>query len=146
MLDRLDLIEEWLSPMRSDVMEAENCLHFSPMLTIDFAAFVEGRGWRTYSQLRRARRGEDAEPAILPGTKEQSDVYEAWRAEALRDLPEEARHRFLVGFAIASGLDSRSIFAELKRLAESGEFFFANIWRLVDPMQIGAELAAENSA
>lgn len=144
-LERLDLIEEWLSEMRFDVMEVEGYGHLAPMLQIDFLAFREGRGWQNYARLRRARLPEVYEPSILPGAKEDSDGYEQWRAEVLRTLPEDARHRFLVMFAAASGLDSSSIFGHLKMLAEGGEFLFKNIWALVDPMQIEGHSLKQSS-
>jgi hypothetical protein len=137
MLEHLDWIEEWFGPMKESVMDAECFLHLSPMLQIEFLAFFDGRAWRTYEQRRRASLPEVEEPSLSVGSKEESDAYENWRASALRNLAPDARHKFLVMFAAASGLDFGSIFAELKKLAEGGEFIFRNIWKIIDPMQIG---------
>jgi hypothetical protein len=141
-LDEFKWIEDYFSTVPVGQMRASgrDLQHLHPIPWIDYAGFATGVEWNDYEKLRRGRLPEIMEPLVSVDcdSREQSEKYEADRALVLQAMKPEIRHRFLVAFLMSSGLspDSETLFEKLQKLAVDGDFRFANVWKLIDPMQI----------
>lgn len=125
-------------PIGNMCVAGEDLKYLYPIPRIDFFGFGTGLEWKHYHMRRRTCLPEIVEPLASFGchTREESEQYEAARAIFLKELRPELRHRFLVAFIVSSGNVSCSFFETAQKFAANGEFRFANLWKIVDPMQI----------
>lgn len=133
-------IEDNFSPWPIENMRVSGqdlrCLY--PIPRVDFIGLATGMEWEHYRRQRRFSLPEIIVPlaSLDCHTPEESEKYEAARNAWLKEIKPEIRHRFLVAFVFSSGHISCSWFEQLQKLAMDGEFRFAKLWEIVDPMQL----------